>query len=161
PASRIVAILIAFAVTLVTAAALATSASADAFGEIRSWGTIGTEENTVGDPASEIQFNRPTLLGVDPTDNTVYVVDLSPDRTEFRLQKFSSTGTVLASVAIPRPFDANNKRALLDGIAVDPALHRIYLLQFRADADGNRAAEQIDVFSTQETGCTPGPCTLS
>jgi hypothetical protein len=118
----------------------AAPAQGETFGQIAAWGAPGT------DPGD---FFRPTLLGVDSSDNSVYVVDLSSDLTQFRLQKFSSGGTALASAAIDRAPDANNKKPLLDGIVVDAALHRVYLLQIRRDADGILAAEQIDVFSTQ------------
>ncbi len=80
------------------------------------------------------------VLGVDPTDNSVYVLDepepeepgesLTPEVVRhFRLQKFSETGTLLASATFTdtAPGEPSEERAI-EGIAVDPALKRVYLL---------------------------------
>jgi plastocyanin len=115
-------------------------------GQITAWGAPGTGAG---------QFFEPTELGVDPRDNSVYVVDQSGDQSTYRLQKFSSSGSLIASATISRAANADGSPPVLLGVAVDPGLNRVYLLQTRDMADtttGLPAAEQILVFSTQESG---------
>jgi hypothetical protein len=154
PYGRVAAWLVAGAVGLLWMAVLATGgARADAFGQIAAWGSPGTG---VG------QFFQPTEMGVDPRDDSVYVVDQNADQSDYQLQKFSSSGSPIASATIPRPADVDGNPPVLLGVAVDPRpngtnSNRLYLLQLRSGADtvtGAGAAEQILVYSTQDSGGT-------
>ena len=122
------------------------TAGADAFGQLTAWGAPGTGSG---------QLFRPTELGVDPSDDSVYVADFAADARSYRLQKFDRTGRALASATIPRAEDLSGNRSVLMGIAVDAVSQRLYLLEFRNGADtvsGASAALRILVFSTQPSG---------
>jgi len=147
---QVAASVVAAAVATLAAMALTVaSADADAFGQITAWGSPGSGAG---------ELYRPTELGVDPTDNSVYVVDQNTAGDAYRLQKFSSSGALVASATIPRVADGSGNPPLLLGVAVDPGLHRLYLLQYRIGArpalPSVTAAEQILVFSTQDSGGT-------
>src|SRR5262249_55000245 len=141
--------LAALAAALLAVAALsAAPAGAESFGQLEAWGAIGSGPG---------ELFRPTELGVDPgadpdsaADDSVYVLDSNAGHTEWRLQKFDSSGTLLASATIP----IESGSALL-GVAVDPHLERVYLLQLKEGLDtvtGEQAAERILVFSTVPSG---------
>ena len=143
----IVAAATAVAATLAVAVP---SAHADAFGQVATWGAPGTADG---------QFYKATEMGVDPTDNSVYVVDQNTAGDAYRLQKFTATGQVKATLTIPRPLNAGNKRPLLKGVVVDAARNRVYLLQYRAGlytplGANVTEAEKILVLSTDDTGGT-------
>src|SRR5262249_33702674 len=98
------------------------------------------------------ELQNPLTFGVDSDDGSVFIGDLSPDLSEYRVQKFSETGDPLGSVAFPRPA-GGELGSFYIGIAVDPALNRFYLLQAAPEVDSgapNKAAAlKILVFSTE------------
>jgi PKD repeat protein len=105
------------------------TASADSYGELGRFGKEGT---------GHIQFKLANGLavhafGVDPTDNSVYVGD-EPKVGEYRIQKITPAsngkggieGQFVASASIP--FTKATKTIGIQGIALDPALKRLYVL---------------------------------
>jgi hypothetical protein len=96
------------------AGVLTASAGATTSGQIgETWGSPGTGAG---------QFFNPAMLGVNPSDGSVYTGDVTSDGKHYRIQKFSGSGEFEASVEIPRIVE--EKIVTLHGIAVDPALHR-------------------------------------
>ncbi|MGV1048315.1 MAG: substrate-binding domain-containing protein [Solirubrobacterales bacterium] len=130
--------------------ALASSAAAKGGGQLESWGTKGTAAG---------QFFNPGMLGVDPSDGTVYSGDLSADKQSYRIQQFSPSGELKASATTPRL--VSGALRTLHGIAVDPGLERLYVVQGCRVASGLLnckttgslfAGLQILVFSTKAEG---------
>lgn len=148
------AALVATVLSAVAVAAAAPAAHADAFGQLgAAWGTVGTG-------ASELY--RASELGVDSTDDSVYLVDQNQAGDAYRLRKLTSSGQVKASVSIARTAGAGQSLGFLKGVAVDPARNRVYLLQNRYGLDptlgGLVGAEKILVFSTDDsTGTLHAP----
>ncbi len=134
---------------LALALAWAQPASAAPYGQLESWGKFGTGAG---------EFSSPLMAGVDPSDGSLYVGDLTKesaateDREYYRIQKLSPSGTPLASVEIPRysNIPTNTKIVGLWGIAVDPALKRLYVLRGAREKEtfGEILATEILVFST-------------
>jgi hypothetical protein len=124
----------AFAVAMTAGAA-----QADNYGEIASFGSAGKGTGQL-EP-----FEEAAGMGVDPTDNSVYVVDLPDEKDEFRLQKFTVNGegkyTAVASVKFrPQDTEAKNEEAdVVDNVVIDPVLKRVYVL-----ASELRPSEKID-----------------
>ena len=95
-------------------------------------------------------------FGVDPTDNSVYVGDQPKKENEFRIQKFSSTGTFIASVSLK--LKATEHIEGLEGIAVEPETKRVYVLavyereeESAVDA-GEFSAGVLYAFKTEPSG---------
>ncbi|MGV1048314.1 MAG: InlB B-repeat-containing protein [Solirubrobacterales bacterium] len=145
--------LIAALTLIATVSALVTltgSAAAKGGGQLESWGTKGTVAG---------QFFNPGMLGVDPSDGTVYSGDLSADKQSYRIQQFSPSGELKASATTPRL--VSGALRTLHGIAVDPGLERLYVVQGCRVASGLLnckttgslfAGLQILVFSTKAEG---------
>jgi hypothetical protein len=81
---------------------------------------------------------KPHVFGVDPTDDSFYVGDEvtkieGPNELHFyRVQKFSSSGTQLAEIQIKaKEASVELGDAALEGLAVDAADKRVYLLVSR------------------------------
>jgi hypothetical protein len=138
--------------------AVASPASAANSGQIDAWGEQGTEPE---------QLFFPLLLGVDPTDGpggSVYVMDFT-EAEDLQIKKFSASGDLLATSA---PILHEGFTRLFQGIAVDPAENRLYVLPFAEGEDpvtGEAAAQPILVYSTvpDEGELVPpegGPTTL-
>ena len=152
---RAMAIVLAMAVTATTIAiAAASGAGADAFGQLSSWGKYPEPVPTAAEFSAFNRPYRPTAFGVDPVDDSVYLLDSNGEQSVYRLQKFSATGTLLAATTIPRPQESGTNRPNLNGIAVDHASGRIYLLQSLKGYDAAHAtleaAQKIVVYSTDD-----------
>jgi hypothetical protein len=143
-------------------AAFAGPAGAAASGQIgEAWGKAGSAAGL---------FNDPGMLGVDPSDGSVYSGE-EKDETHYRIQKFTSGGEFKASVEIPRFIKEEgqeDKLTTVHGIAVDPSLHRLYVLEgcrLEMPATGCEpfsptfGARRILVFSTEPSGSTLEPAT--
>ena len=97
---------------------------------------------------------KPHAFGVDPTDGSFYVADEvtkiegAAELHFYRVQKFSSTGQQLAEIQIKvHPNSELLSTEALEGIAVDPAKKRIYLL-----VDVQREEEEeVPLFDSQTT----------
>lgn len=142
------------------AAVFAASAGATASGQIgEAWGKAGSAAGL---------FNDPGMLGVDPSDGSVYSGE-EKDEFHYRVQKFTSGGEFKASVEIPRFIKEEgqeDKLTTVHGIAVDPSLHRLYVLEgcrLEMPATGCEpfsptfGARRILVFSTEPSGSTLEP----
>ena len=127
--------------------AMTAAARGEGYGELGSFG------KGAGTGNGQFKITSGThAFGVDPTDNSVYVGD-EPTAGEYRVQKLSVTGQFLASASF-KPANA----IALEGIAVDPARERVYLLAvaFRgagASIDPSmRVAGTLYAFKTKPTG---------
>ena len=140
--------------------------SAGPAGAAVSGGQIGEAWGKAGGTAGK--FVSPGMLGVDTSDGSVYVGEELEDLTHFRLQKFTSGGEFKASVEIPRIVKEGEAEYAhgLHGIAIDPVLHRVYLLEscrLKVPATtcqaavGELGASKILAYSTEEEGSTLKP----
>jgi PKD repeat protein len=125
----------------------ASGALAETYGELRHYGSAGVGHG-------QFKLTSGThAFGVDTTDNSVYVGD-EPKKGEYRIQKLTAAGAFVAATA---PFKPAN-HAGLEGIAVDPAEHRIYVLALEkreatlTNDPSVGAAGTVYAFSTQPTG---------
>lgn len=118
-------------------ATVAAPAGAAVPGEIRSFGTPGTGAG---------QFFLPQAVGVDQSDESIFVVDFNSSFS-FRLRKFSSTGEELGEAEIPA--EVGGAAQKLEGVAVDSTNHLLYLLG--VEPEGSVEAKRIYVFSTTPT----------
>ena len=144
------------ALALVLMGVLASTASAASFGEIGRIGSKGTGNGQFSVSEETDGF------GVDPTDNSVYVVDLPDEKNEFRLQKFSSNEKgelkFVASVKFkPKDPSGAEEADTIEGVAIDPAMHRVYLLALQErenqEVDNfKEAAGELYAFSTEQKG---------
>ena len=137
------------ATALMAVALFATPATASPYGQLESWGSYGTGDG---------ELTSPLMAGLDSSDGSVYVGDLSEigeasgDRDHYRIQKLSPSGEFEGSTLIPRyeNIPSNTRILTLFGIAVDPELERLYVLQGgrQNGTFGELVAKRILVFST-------------
>jgi hypothetical protein len=148
----------------VTVAIGASTAVAQAsYGELTHFG--GTKGAGLGELEPIPEAN---VIGVDPTENSVFVVDLPDEKNEFRIQKFVETSGVYKAVAFVKfkPADAEGPEEpdVIEGLAVDPAKHRVYVLsvETRPTEGANRidggegAASQLFAFETSNLAPAAG-----
>ncbi len=138
------------ATAMLAVAVLASSASAVTGGQIgEAFGKAGSATGS---------FVTPGMLGVDTSDGSIYTGE-AKDETHYRIQKFTSSGEFKASVEFTRL--AEKKLFTVHGIAVDPSLHRFYVVEgcrLKKPAvacesiKGGFGARQILVFSTEQSG---------
>jgi len=151
---------------LLASAAIAGSADASSYGELGHFGTAGSGAGQF-DATEEA-----SAFGVDPTDNSVYVADLPDENEEFRIQKFTANekGEYRAVASIEfKPTDKEGPEDpdTVEGIAVDPALKRLYILASEVRPSGlkwnpeSEAASALYAFSTEPSGAklVPAPGT--
>ncbi|HXB65696.1 MAG TPA: hypothetical protein VNV42_12575 [Solirubrobacteraceae bacterium] len=150
------------AAVAVGALAHAQSVRAEAFGELGYAGEFGSGAG---------QFTYPTDLAVDSGNNDVYVLDEpggegpGPGPTSFRVQMFKSPlsphQAPSGHVEVPTPVDGEGYPSFVANIAVDPVLHRLYVLKaaHTSGEESNKyAALEIDAYSTEPesgTGVLP------
>ena len=143
-------------------AAVFASPVAAASGQIgEAWGKAGSGTGA---------FVTPGMLGVDPSDGSVYTGE-EKDASHYRIQKFTSSGEFKASVEVPRL--SGEVVFNMRGIAVDPVLDRVYLLEgchLKKPATGCKlsssfyGASRILAFSTEPSGTAlvpASPATLA
>ncbi len=160
-------LLAAFAPALLAVALLAPGADAAPFGEISHTGSRGTGLGQLSVFPSETD-----AIGVDPSDNSVYVVDLPDEKNEFRIQKFSTNEKgefkVVASTKFKPKDPAGGEEAdTIEGVAIDPAMHRLYVLALEEREKPEQidhfdeAASELFAFSTEQKGSelVPAPGT--
>jgi PKD repeat protein len=158
--------------TLLAASATARAEEPKGYGEL-------TRFAGIGDAKGQLDELRTRAIGVDPTDNSVYLVDepKSPNVRggflvrEIRVQKFKPAGegkyAVSASATFTEsspPYGKGHEVPPVEGIAVDPAAKRLYVLvadirekaltQDKEVFGGGElfAASTVYAFSTQESG---------
>jgi hypothetical protein len=148
---------LALAVSLISAGVYTAAADAQSYGELEHFGSAGTAPGQF-EPSEEA-----SAIGVDPTDNSIYTVDLPDENGEYRIQKFSEKGTLLASTTFKPKDPVHESPDIVEGIAVDPSMKRIYLLvsELRPEGKtldpGDPAAGQLYAFSTETSGKTIEP----
>jgi PKD repeat protein len=139
--------------TLLVAGFVTASAhAASNFGELGKFGKGGKAAGEFTLPPG----NTVHAVGVDPIDNSVFVGD-EPKQiengkeevtSEYRIQKFGSTGTLLGSVSfkVESVGPEGGKPAGLEGIAVDttPGIERVYALVVyeREEAEGEKRQKE-------------------
>lgn len=118
----------------------------ETYGEVGRFGARGTGPG-------QFELSRGThAFGVDTTDEDVYVGD-EPQAGSYRIQKLTSTGTFLAQSAKITPPKADG----IEGIAVDPTLHRLYVLALESRSTPESViavAGTLYAFSTLPEGET-------
>jgi hypothetical protein len=144
--------------------AAATAAAAQA-----SYGEIGRFGGVRGAGAGQFEAKEAAAIGVDPENNSVFVVDLPDENNEFRIQKFEDIGGKYKVVATARfkPKDDELKEEefdTVDGVAIDTKLKRLYVLSNeirsakKATIDvEDEAASELYAFSTEQVGETLEP----
>lgn len=130
----------------------AAAAQADHYGEIQHFGEKGTGLG---------QLTEPELaLGVDQTENSVFVVDAGKNNG-FRLQKFVEKGgkyEAVASVSFKPKGQSQEEPDEVQGVAIDTKLKRAYILavQTRGNDGGvdseDPAAGVLYAFNTEPSG---------
>lgn len=143
-------LLTAASVLLVALATFATSAGAEVFGQLESWGTPGTGVGQLNNPAPCAVF------GVDPVDGSVYAGDSAPGKPGFcRIQKFSAKGAFKGSTTIQ--FESGGILAHpLRGIAVDHSRERFYLLEDNSSFVGTEVLSYSTVPNGSQELITAG-----
>ncbi len=102
-------------------AVIGASARAATFGELgEAWGKAGSGAG---------QFFKPGIFGVDPQTGDVYTGDTNAAGTNFRIQMFTETGELKASIEFLRKDESSGKLLALTGIAVDPVRERFYVVE--------------------------------
>ncbi len=127
---------------------LAVAARADPYGQLERFGAAGSGQG-------QFRFTSGThALGVDPTDNSVYVGD-EPESGRYRIQKFAASGAFLAQTPSFALASGNDG---IEGVAIDSAERRIYVLVSAQRgngltiAPGQPAAAALYAFSTEPSG---------
>lgn len=161
-ASLLAAVLVVMALGLV---GVASAVEPTGFGELTRFGETG-------DLKGQLDETRTLAIGVDPTDNSVYLLDENKAGTKkkrfLRLQKFGVGGsgyTLKASKEFSiEAREEGGVEPAVQGLAVDPTLKRVYLLavdvrskSLTQDATttggkGLLVASTIYAFSTVESG---------
>ena len=143
--------LLALAAFAVLAAALPAAAGADSYGEVGHFGSRG-----IGNGQFTMRGTAATAFGVDGTEgNDVYVGD-EPEEKHFRIQKLSATGEFLGSATITTSGGAESESGI-EGVAIDPAEHRFYVLVVSERSPGRELDPEVPVaaalyaFSTVPT----------
>jgi len=148
---------LALALSVISAGLFAAAADAQSFGELGHFGSAGIGPGQF-EPSEEA-----SAIGVDPTDNSVYVVDLPDENGEYRIQKFNEKGVLIASTTFKPKDPTHESPDIVEGIAVDPSMKRIYLLVSELRPEGREldagdpVAAQLYAFSTETPTSTIEP----
>jgi len=157
--TRVLRRLLATLAGLLVLAGATAAASQASYGELGHFGEKGTA-------AGDFNPGESHAIGVDPTNNSVYVVDQpNPAKeNEFRIQKFEASEPgkyhVVASANFKPADDEGEEEAdLVEGVAVDPTLKRVYVLasevrraeKVNVDQE-DIAASQVYAWSTEQSG---------
>ncbi len=115
---------LALMTTVLLAAVLVPAAGATTYGELNHFGEAGTGKGQfdLTEAAGETD-----AIGVDQTTNAVYVVD-GPTKNEFRLQKFELKAGKWGAVAERKFKPGLSRMSGVEGVAVDHAAGRVYVL---------------------------------
>jgi hypothetical protein len=153
---------------LLSAAAFSASASASAtWGELSRFTGVGTG----GGGHKFLLSERTHAFGVNAGDNSIYVGDelnSEEENNTFRIQKYDEGGQWQAEAKIkPLPSEPAGLQGIVDlqGVAVDPALERIYVLVVysRSGKDavdpGLAVAGAVYAFKTTQSGKKLVPAT--
>jgi phosphodiesterase/alkaline phosphatase D-like protein len=146
---------VALATLALALLAVAPSAWAGSFGEIGRTGSHGT-----GNGQFSISPLESGAFGVDTSDNSVYVVDDPTTSGILRVQKFSTNKKgefkFVAAARFKPTGSTGSEAAIVEGVAVDPVMHRLYILALnerpKAPDQFDEAASELFAFSTQQVG---------
>jgi phosphodiesterase/alkaline phosphatase D-like protein len=155
PVRMVAALMFALALAML---AVATGASAAPYGEVGSTGSKGG-----GNGQFTMTPFETAAIGVDPTDNSVYVADVPGTKGEIRIQKFATTEKgefkFVASAKFKPKGSTGEEAAPIEGVAVDPVMHRLYVLALNERSGGEKqidrsdeAASELFAFSTEQSG---------
>jgi hypothetical protein len=134
-----------------------------------SYGEIGHFGGKFGPLSGEFEPSfEANDIGVNPENNSVYVVDLPDEKNEFRIQKFEAKSGGYEAVASVKfkPVDDEKKEEewdTVEGVAVAPKEKRIYVLASEprgaktTSDEGDYAASELYAFSTEQSGSTLVP----
>ena len=115
------------------------------------------------------------MFGVDSVNGSIYAGDVTSNLKNYQIQKLSSSGAYEASVEVPRFSNSEETKIVsLHGVAVDPNLDRLYVLQAcRVSKPPGECrsfgttlgAQQILIYSTEPEKATlvppaTGPVTI-
>lgn len=134
----------------VIAFGVAAAPAGASYGELSHFGEAGTGKGQFNLTES---FGATDALGVDPTTNALYVVD-GPTKKEFRIQKWELQAGKWAAVAERKFKPAFPRVSGVEGVAVDPAHGRIYVLALGERGEAAKvdpeivAAGSLYAFST-------------
>jgi hypothetical protein len=149
--------------SVVLAGAVVASVSTAAVAQA-SYGEIGHFGGKAGPLAGEFEPSfEANDIGVNPGNNSVYVVDLPDEKNEFRIQKFEAKNGSYEAVASVKfkPVDDEKKEEewdTVEGVAVAPTEKRIYVLASEprgaktTSDEGDYAAAELYAFSTEQSG---------
>lgn len=135
--------LLTWALALVAAGlvgSFATASAATPYGELGHFGEAGTGKG---------QFNlteadgETDAIGVDQATDDVYVVD-GPTKNEFRLQKFELQSGKWTAVAEHKFKPGLPRQAGVEGVAVDQADGRVYVLALETRGENAKADPEVD-----------------
>lgn len=163
---------------VLTALLLCAAPSAVHAAEVNGYGEL-TRFGETGDLGGQLDETRTRAIGVDPTDNSVYVLDEpeegSGTKRKLRLQKFAASGgkyALTASVTItetsPELAPVATVEPAVEGLAIDPSGKRVYFLAAdlrgkalkQASREGGKGilvASTLYAFSTEPSGATLVP----
>jgi PKD repeat protein len=158
-AQRRLLLLLAGAALLICA--FAGSALADPYGELGHFGSAGTGHGEFKITESTQAFG--VEPGVEPADDYIYVGD-EPQVGQFRIQKLTAAGAFVAETKPFKPPRHAGMGPIVEGIAVDPTLKRIYVLATEQRGALERdpdipAAGTLYAFSTEPSGEVLVPAT--
>jgi hypothetical protein len=129
------------------------------------WASFGEVAKVGGFGAGPGEFEYPSGLAVDQTNNDVFVMDEPAGESlgiasSYRIQEFSpSLGKPIASVTVQTPIVGAEGYQFIAGIAVDSALKRLYVLKgIYTEVSGyNFIANEILIYSTDASNETLTP----
>ncbi len=130
--------LLLFTAVVLACGAITATAGATGFGELTRFGERGVGSGQFTESGTAAQ-----AFGVDTTDNTVYVGD-EPEAHLFRIQKFSESGTLLGSATLKTKGGAEAESGI-EGVAIDPAEKRFYVLVVQSRAPGHELDPEVPV----------------
>ncbi len=122
---------------LLVLAGLIATLGADAAVAQAEYGEVGSPIEEVG----KVNEQQVHAFGVEPVSHSLYVADEVPRTETYRIQKFDSSGQALAEVRFKANPNSNSsilEKSALQGVAIDSAAKRIYLLEAQT------AAEELD-----------------
>jgi hypothetical protein len=153
--------------TVAALAALAIAATAGVAQASVGWGEITHFGGEEGPGPGQFEPKEGTAaIGVDPENNSVFVVDLPDEEGEFRIQKFEASGGKYKAVAsvgfTPADKEGPEEPDEVEGVAINPKTKRLYVLAaedrpLSKPAGGKFAAAQLFAFSTEQSGETLVP----
>lgn len=145
--------LLLFAGVVLIGGTIPSGAGAAGFGELARFGSKGVGQSQFSEHGTAAE-----AFGVEPSagGDSVYVGD-EPEEHLFRIQKLGSNGEFLGSASLKTKGGAESESGI-EGVAVDSALHRFYVLVVQTRSSGKETDPDFPVagalysFSTVPNG---------